>query len=1116
MNFQFTLITNSAYINLPEGILGWLAWFVMALIIALCLYYLRSASWGELQRSSYRAGATGQGKKNSILLFLILLVITPITSLFLGIHLDARAGAPLPGLPVEMTGVNIMVLSAVPWMLAGGWLGPLPAAILGLLAGTIQALWGTHSPFTPLESMLLAVLFSAAINQRYRTRIYGWLRQPFYAALLLALIYPIIYMATAPYTVQSSLASQLDYAFSNVPNAWLVMGTELLIAGLTVQFIRNLRPARWGSQAPLEPSPAERSLQVRLLSSMVPLGILMILTMFIGSWLLAGKVARDILESQMRTTTQIVANQAPYFMQNGQNLVTKLSSDPRLAGARPDQLTELLSEMIKSEPFFSQLVILDDQGQTISAYPDSQFTGQQISLDEQVGIQLALNGLPFQSFTLPPRKDSTAAQVSFMSGVADEDHAIHRIILARTDLANNPMSRPLITGLNGMEEFNAEGMLIDQNGRILIHPDPNMLMTSYPGSTDSPQSFYQENSSDGTRNFVYFQPISGVPWTAIVTVPIHAAQQLALRVLIPLLGMVLVLSCLAVIVLSLGLRVVTSSLTNLAAEADNMSKGSLDKPLLVEGEDEIAQVRAAFEKMRVSVKERLDELNRLLAVSQGVATNLDMVDAVQPVLNSAVAMGASLARVILSPSVVPELDGSAPEPTCYSAGLSKDLYCDLDEQILTLTRQQDRLILNNLTRPRLLTLTPGLPYPDSLAAFSLRHESQTYGVMWAAYDQSHTFTEEELNYLTTIAGQAAIAAANTRLFLNAEIGRKRLEAILNSSPEPILVTDQHNRLILSNPAAWQLFGMGFEPEAGQPIEKIIHHKELLDLLLTTTSDMHSAEVDLQKGLIYQASVYTVAAEGQRVGQVCILLDVTRFKELDALKSEFVSTVSHDLRTPLALMRGYATMLEMVGQLNEQQTNYARKIVAGVESMTRMVNNLLDLRRIETGLGLQPEAISPDEIVHQVVNELEIQATQKKIQIKTEIPAQGVGSTLEADPALLKQALHNLLENAIKYTRNEGKITLRVQPQAERIIFEVSDNGIGISPMDQPRLFEKFYRFQQPGTQENQGSGLGLAIVRSICERHHGQVWVESQLGKGSTFYMAIPFKQPPGPKTPRV
>jgi signal transduction histidine kinase len=117
-------------------------------------------------------------------------------------------------------------------------------------------------------------------------------------------------------------------------------------------------------------------------------------------------------------------------------------------------------------------------------------------------------------------------------------------------------------------------------------------------------------------------------------------------------------------------------------------------------------------------------------------------------------------------------------------------------------------------------------------------------------------------------------------------------------------------------------------------------------------------------------------------------------------------------------------------------------------------------------------------------------------------------TVEADPALLQQAIHNLVENAIKYTENGGSVNIRIQTRQDRLVFEISDTGIGISPVDQQRLFEKFYRGGRKETRKQHGSGLGLAIVKSIAGRHGGDVWVESQLGKGSVFYFTIPLHQP--------
>jgi len=251
----------------------------------------------------------------------------------------------------------------------------------------------------------------------------------------------------------------------------------------------------------------------------------------------------------------------------------------------------------------------------------------------------------------------------------------------------------------------------------------------------------------------------------------------------------------------------------------------------------------------------------------------------------------------------------------------------------------------------------------------------------------------------------------------------------------------------------------------------------------------------------------VLADGQRVGRVCILRDITYLKQLDSLKSEFVATVSHDLRSPLTLIRGYATMLDMVGDLNEQQQNYVRKVVNNVEGMTRLVNNLLDLGRIEAGIGLQLEIVSVPELVERVISALQVMAVQKRVQLSAEIPPQTV-DVVEADHALLQQSLHNLVENAIKYTEPGGNVLVKAYLKGEQLVFEIRDTGIGISPVDQPRLFEKFFRPARPSSKRSQGSGLGLAIVKSIAERHGGKVWVESQLGKGSTFYISIPLRQP--------
>lgn len=341
-----------------------------------------------------------------------------------------------------------------------------------------------------------------------------------------------------------------------------------------------------------------------------------------------------------------------------------------------------------------------------------------------------------------------------------------------------------------------------------------------------------------------------------------------------------------------------------------------------------------------------------------------------------------------------------------------------------------------------------------------------------------------------------------------QIGEERLSAIIESTPDPVLVTDANNRLILANSVAKQVFGNGTAVDNGAPLEEVIAEETIVELMALTEDEILTREIILPDGRVYVAKAKSVITDDhRRMGQVCVLRDVTRFKELDALKSDFVTSVSHDLRSPLTLMRGYATMIEMMGQLNDEQKKYLKRIELGVDRMGHMINNLLDLGRIESGM-LRLEMVSMLEIVKQVVSSLQYQAEQKKIVLVGHYPEREI-PFFKVDGSLITQAIHNLVENAIKYTELGGKIdvSLQFETSSASILISVQDNGIGISPADQIRLFEKFYRVPNKKAQAQRGSGLGLAIVKSIVEQHNGRIWVESELDKGSTFYIRLPLEQ---------
>jgi signal transduction histidine kinase/HAMP domain-containing protein/predicted membrane protein len=1086
MQFLASLLSNLAYLN-PMPLSGWLVWLGLAGLLGVALFNWRayqpkfdSRAWGILAALAF---------------------ITLITTFFIGVEFSSGSALPVPGLPEKPPGSTMMIFSAIPWTLAGGLLGPFAGAALGLLSGLIRTVWDTHSLFTMIELGLMGALFAVANRQRYRTPLFAALRQPLVSALCLTVIHAVLFVLGAFFTVSTfaTVSERLDYALSNASVASLAFGGEMLMAGLVAQVIAMAFPLRWGGIGLLQPSPAEKSIETRFVSGTGTIISVLLITLLLGDWIIAGRAARDLLHHQLQSVAEVGSHSVPFFFEAGQNLASQIASDPQLLQNADTDLSAFLGRQAQAIPYFNQMALYDMQtSSVVASYPtDSSF---QITEQEQLGVTLTSQGIPNQMYAIPPVENSQSARIAFLARVPNTT----RVLIGRTDLQSNPYMRSLITNLNSLQEVKGTGALIDEQGNIIYHTQDAQVMTPYTGTRGDQPIFDTETAPNGKRQLVYYQPVQGYPWAIALTIPAQESQQLAINIALPISMMIILLGMIALASLRLSLRAVTGSLQGLAAEAKHLSTGKLDRPLNTDGMDEVGEMRRSFEQMRISLQARLDELNRLLVASQGMASSLKLDEALAPVIKAVADSGASSARIMLVRDMIP----SPVEINLrFSSGPDKDAYMHLDQQILALTEEQERLVMAVLSRTRGLDIDPGLPNPESLIAVALRHESRYYGVLWAGYKTQHVFSESDIRFISTLASQAALAVANIRLFLTVEASRRQLEAILNSTPDPVLVTDASNRLILANPAAGHVFGVTIRRGERPDLERTIQVKALNDLLMVSSGERRSAEIRMPDGKTYLATASAMLAEGRTVGRVCILRDVTQLKEIDTLKSDFVSTVSHDLRSPLTLMRGYATMLEMAGTLNDQQKSYTKMIVQGVDNMAKLVNNLLDLGRIDFGVGLQVDSIPVLDILERVTSGLQLQAKQKNISLGVEIP-KDMPNAIEADQALLHQAVYNLVENALKYTPEGGEVTVHLIAAPTTLTFAIQDSGIGIPASDLPRLFEKFYRGTNREALAQRGTGLGLAIVKSIAERHGGKVWVESELGKGSIFHLQIPVMQP--------
>jgi signal transduction histidine kinase len=260
-----------------------------------------------------------------------------------------------------------------------------------------------------------------------------------------------------------------------------------------------------------------------------------------------------------------------------------------------------------------------------------------------------------------------------------------------------------------------------------------------------------------------------------------------------------------------------------------------------------------------------------------------------------------------------------------------------------------------------------------------------------------------------------------------------------------------------------------------------------------------------------STMLTPLTEG---GCVIVLHDITHLKNLERVKNEFIATASHDLRNPIAAIDGFSRLIEQAGPLNKSQVEFVKRIQNTSESMIALVENMLDLAKMDLGAEPKLETLNLTHLLNEVVEEFQPQA-QAKSQLLTLVKGRN-GITIRADALQLRQALGNLLSNAIKYTPNGGTITLSTECETNLTKVKIQDTGCGIPLDDLPFIFDRFYRARHRETQDIQGNGLGLAIVKSILERHGGQVQVESKPGAGSCFSLSLPLTQQDLPDSSKI
>lgn len=366
---------------------------------------------------------------------------------------------------------------------------------------------------------------------------------------------------------------------------------------------------------------------------------------------------------------------------------------------------------------------------------------------------------------------------------------------------------------------------------------------------------------------------------------------------------------------------------------------------------------------------------------------------------------------------------------------------------------------------------------------------------------------------------ALAEATNSIISENAELQQLRsgqlaqLQATLGTLREAVLILDPNNYVLLANSALHTIFPQT-KTIIGERVESALHSRDFQtfveDLRRGRAKPQTEVEFMVESDSIWMQATGTIipSLDGKPAEWALFVLhDVTRQRQLESVRKDFVANVSHELRTPLSIIKGYAeTLLEGHRDMSEQdREQFLRTIHRHGERLHLLLEDLLSLSRLEAkGAALHKESIQPISFVNALAEDYRSRPLAKLHTIEFEHDA--VLPELLADPLKLTQVFENLLNNALKYTPAGSSIEIGLHRQNDELRISVRDNGPGIPAADLPHLFERFYRVDKGRSRETGGTGLGLSIVKHICQLHGGKAWAESELGKGTVFYVVLPLK----------
>jgi len=945
-------------------------------------------------------------------------------------------------------GPRLPIAGLVPLVLAAWFLGVLPAGLTGLAVGFVTAGQTDHSVLSVLGACLAGLSIGLLLRQDYQGRLFAWLRRPVVATVLVSILLwpiPLWRSLCVPLVLEpvGGWRAQVQYL--------LLLLAPGLLAGLLMEAIHLLAPGSQPVRRPVRTAAHQRSLTKRLIAALIPLLLLATFGAAYGVNLVAVRTVTNQLESSLQLTTKGVQNELEWSRRATESTLTQLALE---IAATPETLTQ--PRDLDAAGLFAALWVFSPSGEPISAQrmvpdihpPDADSLNSLIQ--EPTRWAWTEDG---HLLVLAPVTDRAGSPLSYLVAA----------IPAKDRMALALPERPTGHSFLGPVFAKPEGASLDQAWLLSSSgTDPDQVhLSGSPRPTESgssaPQRFLTANGD----------------LVVVVSLPSHGLEMATVATPRALFAASMLVSMPFLIMLALGITstalvyfVVTAKslepLSQLVSDARRAARGHWPVPLQALTPDEVGRLSLVIEEMRRSSQ----------AHSQQIALLAELSDA----------------------------SGSR-------ADLRRSLDDWLRELVAGLTTARRPILFENLIRsPRPERFAPALVAgAQALAIVPLVANGTYLGMLYLQYPTPQTFPQMERGFLKALARQAALLIGHVEATARWHRAEQQLKALLEASFDPAIILSGEGELLAANRSAEHAFGFDMEEERGKAITPDLAGEGLYRFAarLTASNPPLTSEIATRSHRTFSVRAAPFGQGKQHpAGWILAARDLSDLKRLDALKRDFVAAFSHDLKTPLQYLHSLITAIPMIAELTLKQKELIERCVEELDGASDLIEGIVELAKIESVRQLRLLPCQLPALLSQAMDAHRVAAREKRIRVHLELGSQP--PLIIADQEMILTAIGHLLENAIRFTPPGGQVILALTEDEEWVILQVKDTGIGIPSDEQHRVFERFYRGRDAVDTGIPGNGLGLSAVRAVAAAHGGKVWLDSEVGRGSSFYIALP------------